>query len=97
MAVRLVITLRAAEGKGDELAQEWKPRLLEVQKEPGCEQYEVFRSVLEPDKFVLLERWSDQDALSVHSELNRTRAPMRADLRSGQPGEREDYEYNRTR
>ena len=97
MAVRLVIQTRSAEGKGAELARAYPPRLLEVQKEPGCEQYEVFQSVLDPDKFVLLERWSDAEALAVHSKLNQTRPPMDPSLRSGVPGEREDYEYNRTR
>ena len=97
MAVRLIIQTRSAEGKGPELAKAYSPRLLEVQKEPGCEQYEVFQSVLDPDKFVLLERWSDAEALAVHSKLNQTRPPMDPSLRSGVPGEREDYEYNRTR
>jgi quinol monooxygenase YgiN len=98
MAVRLVIQTRAAEGKGSDLAKLYPPRLLEVQQEPGCEQYEVFQSVLDPDKFVLLERWSDAEALAVHSKLNQTRPPVAPpELRSGIPGEREDYEYKRTR
>jgi quinol monooxygenase YgiN len=38
-----------------------------VRKEPGCEQFEAFQSVDDPDKIVLLERWKDQDALDVHA------------------------------
>ena len=65
-------------------------------KEPGCEQFEVFQSALNPDKLVLLERWSDQAALDTHAKLNATRSALRPELRVGQ-GEREDYEYKRTR
>jgi hypothetical protein len=65
-------------------------------KEPGCEQFEVFQSVVNPDKLVLLERWTDPAALHVHAELNRTRPSLLPELRLGK-GEREDYEYNRTR
>lgn len=95
MAVRLVVTITATAGKGSELAQAFRSRCTEVMKEPGCEQFEVFQSVLDPDKLALLELWTDQAALDVHAELNKTRAPMPAGLRSGS-GIREDYEYNRT-
>ena len=96
MAIRLVVTITAAPGKGSELAQVYKARCAEAMKEPGCEQFEVFQSVANPDTLTLLERWTDQAALDVHAKLNSTRPPLRPELRLG-PGEREDYEYNRTR
>jgi quinol monooxygenase YgiN len=96
MAVRLVITLTAAPGKGAELASAMRERCLEVAKEPGCEQFEVFRSALDPDRLVLLERWRDQAALDAHMKVNATRPPLSEGLRVGM-GEREDYTYNRTR
>jgi hypothetical protein len=65
-------------------------------KEPGCEQFEVFQSVVNPDKLTLLERWTDQVSLDAHSQLNNSRPPLPPELRVGRP-EREDYEYNRTR
>jgi quinol monooxygenase YgiN len=95
MPVRLVVTINAAPGKGAELAALFRERCAECMQEPGCEQFEVFLSVLNPDKLALLELWSDQAALDVHAKLNTTRAPMPAGLREG-AGEREDYEYNRT-
>jgi quinol monooxygenase YgiN len=61
-------------------------------KEPGCEQFEVFQSVLNPDKLALLERSSDQAALDTHAKLNATRPELRVGA-----GEREHYEYHRTR
>ena len=96
MAVRLVVTINAAPGKGAELAQAYKTRCAEAMKEPGCEQFEAFQSVANPDTIVLLERWVDQAALDVHARLTSTRPPLRPELRAG-PGQREDYEYNRTR
>jgi quinol monooxygenase YgiN len=96
MSLRLVVTITAAPGKGGELAQAYRGRCTEVMKEPGCEQFEVFQSVLDPDKLVLLERWVDQAALNVHAKVNETRPSLPAGLRVG-AGEREDYEYHRTR
>lgn len=96
MTVRLVITITAAPGKGAELAQAFRARCQEVMQEPGCEQFEVFQSALNPDKLVLLELWQDQSALDAHAKLNATRMPMPEALRTGS-GEREDYAYNRTR
>jgi quinol monooxygenase YgiN len=96
MAIRLIVTITATPGKGSELAQAYKARCPEVMKEPGCEQFEVFQSVVNPDKLALLERWVDQAALDGHTRLNSTRPALLPELRSGSP-EREDYEYNRTR
>ena len=96
MSVRLVVTLNAAPGKGAELAQIFRARCAEVAQEPGCEQFEVFQSMLDPDKLTLLELWADQAALDAHAKVNAARAPLPDGLRSG-TGEREDYSYNRTR
>jgi quinol monooxygenase YgiN len=96
MPVRLVVSITAAPGKGDELASAFRQRCRDVMQEPGCQQFEVFQSVLNPDRLALLELWQDQAALDVHAQVNATRAPLPAGLRLGQ-GDREDYEYNRTR
>ncbi len=96
MSIRLVVTITAAPGKGAELAQAYKARCADAQKEPGCEQFEIFQGVADPDRLMLLERWKDKAALDAHAKLNSTRPPLRPDLRVGS-GEREDYEYNRTR
>jgi quinol monooxygenase YgiN len=96
MAIRLIVTISAAPEKGAELAQAYKARCAEVMKEPGCEQFEVFQSAVNPDKFALLERWTDQAALDAHAKLQSTRPSLRPELRIGNT-EREDYAYNRTR
>jgi hypothetical protein len=46
MAIRLIVTITAAPGKGSELAQGYRTRRAEIMKEPGCEQFEVFQSVV---------------------------------------------------
>jgi quinol monooxygenase YgiN len=96
MAIRLVVTISAVPGKGAELAQVMRTRCAEAMQEPGCEQFEAFQSVANPDRLVLLERWADQAALDAHAKLNSSRPPLRPELRAGS-GEREDYEYRRTR
>ena len=99
MPIRLVITTYAKPGKGAELAQAMADRCRAVQQEPGCQQYEVLQSALDPDKLVLLELWSDQAALDAHAQVNATRPPnpALADLRDDSIRPREDYVYNRTR
>ena len=82
--------------RSSELAKAYRARCLKVMQEPGCEQFEVFQSVLDPDKLALLERWADQAALDLHLQVNTTSPPLPTGLRVGR-GEREDYEYNRTR
>ncbi len=94
MSVRLIITLNAAPGMGAEFAEAFAERCREVATEPGCLQFEAFRSVSEPDKLVLLELWESDEALAEHAKMNQTRAPMPAHLR-GPGATREDYIYAR--
>jgi quinol monooxygenase YgiN len=96
MALRLIITINAAPGKGAEFAEAFKGRCREVMTEPGCLQFEVFQSALDPDKLTLLELWEDEAALAAHAKMNATRAPLPAGLR-GPPGSREDYAYAKAR
>ena len=92
MKLRLVVSISAEPGKGNELAAVYRERCADVMQEPGCEQFEVFQSVVNPDKLVLLELWRDQAALDVHAGVNATRAPLPPGLRA--PGSvREDYTY----
>jgi len=98
MPVRLVITTYAKPGKGAELAPALAERCRAVQQEPGCQQFEVFQSVLDSDKLVTLELWADQAALDAHARLNATRPPnpALAALRAEGVRPREDYVYNRS-
>jgi len=94
--IRLVISFVAKPEHADEVARQLGERCTEVLKEPGCLQFEVFRSVVEPRNFTLLERWTDQAALHSHAEVNKQRAPLAAEM-FATISQREDYEYARTR
>lgn len=85
MAVRLIVSIKAKAGRGSELAAMTLARTREVQKEPGCIQYEIFESAQNPDSLVLLETWTDQAALDVHIALMRSQPPnaAAAELRDG--------------
>ena len=37
-------------------------------QDAGCEQFEVFQSVSDPDRLVLLKLWKDQAALGAHAK-----------------------------
>ena len=95
MGIRLVVSFNAAPGRGGDFLRAFSERCQAViAQEPGCEQYEIFQSGLDPDRLVLLEHWSDQATFDAHLEMNKTRTPIPAELR-GAPGGREDYVYNR--
>src|SRR5260370_38084021 len=96
MAVRLVGTLHAASGKGAELSQAMKARCEVSRQDAGCEQFEVFQSVSDPDKLVLLELWKDQAALDAHAKLQAQRPPLPEGLRLGGGGRR-GYSFSPTR
>src|ERR1041384_1717614 len=75
MAIRLIVTITAAPGKGSELGQAYKARCAEVMQEAGCEQFELFQSVVNPDKLAILERWKDAGSLAAHRGLHKGRPP----------------------
>ena len=75
MAIRLLVTINAAPGTGNERAQGMRERLAAVREEPGCEQYELFQNTENPDVLMMVERWSDQASLDVHSQGLRAGRP----------------------
>jgi quinol monooxygenase YgiN len=88
MAIRHVITIQVAPGKAAEFAIAFKAVQAVALQEDGCEQYELFQSSDDPDKFVLLERWTSQELLDEHMEAERTRnsAPIDALVALWAPG-----------
>jgi quinol monooxygenase YgiN len=82
MPVRLVVTFNVLPGRADDIAA-WPDRVAEVHQEPGCDQYELFRSTERPDVVVLLELWSNPQTLQAHADLNRQRTPIGRDLLDG--------------
>jgi quinol monooxygenase YgiN len=73
MAIRHVVTIQVAPGRVDEFAGAFKALQAIAQQEEGCEQYELFRSLDDPAKVVLLERWTSRELLEKHMEAERGR------------------------
>jgi quinol monooxygenase YgiN len=73
MAIRHVVTIQVAPGRAADFAGAFNHLQAIAQQEEGCEQYELFQSVDDPDRVVLLERWASQALLDRHMEAERTR------------------------
>jgi quinol monooxygenase YgiN len=92
--VRLVIQFTADSTEtADKAIEAAVERCKRSQQEPGCLQFEVFRSALQPEKYVLLEHWESKDALAVHAQGMAGNPPR---PNPGVTRVREDYEYNKT-
>jgi quinol monooxygenase YgiN len=76
MPVRLIVTFTAQPGRADDFLAGWPERKAEVLDEPGCVQYEMFRSTERPDILVLLEEWTSDETLEAHAKLNSQRRPF---------------------
>lgn len=75
--VRLVIqfTAQSAE-EAEQRVQTLAERCRRVVEEPGCHQFEVFRSALRPTAYALLEHWASDDALDQHLAAMGSRPPQ---------------------
>src|SRR5207249_4520459 len=71
MAIRILVPMQALPGKGQELARARATRHAEVRKDPGCEQFDLYQNIENPDQLLLVERWTDQASLDAHYALNR--------------------------
>lgn len=72
MAIWHVVTIKVAPGKAAEFAAVFHDLQVSALQEPGCEQYELFQSVNDPDRMLLLERWASQALLDQHMHAERT-------------------------
>jgi quinol monooxygenase YgiN len=92
--VRLIVQFEAdTKETADAALAELAERCKRVQKEPGCIQFEGFRSLLRPEAYVLLEHWASKEDLAVHAQTMVGNPPPRA---SNIKRTREDYEYAAT-
>jgi quinol monooxygenase YgiN len=75
-AVRVVVQFTAdspatAEQRSKELAE----RAKSVQQEPGCLQFEAFRSMSRPEQYALIELWESQQVLDDRSRARGSLPP----------------------
>ena len=74
--------LMAAEGKGDELEQEFRKLVPKVLKDPGTISYVVHRRVDAPNEFFVYEKYESTEALKLHGaaehfkEFSKAIAPL---------------------
>jgi quinol monooxygenase YgiN len=79
MAIRHVITIQVAPGRAADFSSAFQVVQASAYQEAGCEQYELFQSLDDIDKLVLLERWSSQELLDAHMERERAPGPSPVD------------------
>jgi quinol monooxygenase YgiN len=92
--VRLLIQFTADSVEiADQAIEAAVERCKSSQQEPGCLQFEVFRSALRPEQYVLLELWESPEALAVHAAGMANSPPP---ARPGITRVREDYVHNVT-
>lgn len=88
MAVRHVITIQVAPGRAVDFRTAFSVVQETVLAEEGCEQYELFQSLDDPDTMLLLERWATQALLEQHmaAERSRNAEPLQALIALWAPG-----------
>lgn len=71
MAIHLVVHMQALPGKREEVLAAYRARGPYARGFAGCLRFEAFQSVEQPDRFVLLERWSDEASLEAWGQSMR--------------------------
>lgn len=66
MGIRIVSNVSIAAESVDPYLSYWGERSPICRAEPGNLQYQVFRSIEEPNQFTLLELWEDQETYDRH-------------------------------
>jgi quinol monooxygenase YgiN len=75
MATKFIIAVITAEpSHADAVADALRAAVPLVREEPGCIQYDLHQDQLQPGRFVMIEQWSDAQALTAHSEASAFRA-----------------------
>jgi quinol monooxygenase YgiN len=79
----VVVSLQAAEGKGDEVVKAFGEAIPPTHAEEGCVKYALHRDNNDPDHFVHIEKWRSQEDLDAHMQTPHLGAVFAA---LGQPG-----------
>lgn len=70
----LVAVLNAAEGKGNEIVEEFKKLVPKVRQDPGTIAYTINQAADNPDKILVYEKYENQEALQYHGQTEHFRA-----------------------
>jgi quinol monooxygenase YgiN len=66
--VRIVAEITARPGQAVALRAQLLKMIAPSNAEPGCRQYELHEDRENPDRFVFIERWTDQAAFDFHTQ-----------------------------
>jgi quinol monooxygenase YgiN len=76
MSMRLTVQLQIQPGKSEEFETIAHAAATRVRAEDnGCEMYDLFRSIDDPNRYVLIESWATQADLDDHGK-----SPAMADM-----------------
>jgi quinol monooxygenase YgiN len=70
----LVANLKANEGKGDAVAEEFSKLVPQILKDPGTAGYLVCRVANDPNKFIVVEQYENREALQAHGQTEHFKA-----------------------
>ena len=62
----IIATYDVSEGNGDKVAELLEGYVPRVMTEPGCIAFDVYRGVEDPNRFVLVEQYTGQEAVDAH-------------------------------
>lgn len=62
--------LKLADGKGEELEKAFRKAVPLVLKDPGAITYALHRSINDPNKYFVYEKYEDQEAVSYHASTD---------------------------
>lgn len=76
MTIGLIATIKVQSGKGAEFEAAFGKLQAAVKaNEPGCLQYDLFRSQTEADTYAVYEQYADAAALDAHRGAAHAKAP----------------------
>jgi quinol monooxygenase YgiN len=78
MTLRVVVHLRAQEGRGAELGEALKGLIDPTRAEPGNISYELLASLDDERDYTFVEEYQDGDALDAHMNTPHVQAAMAA-------------------
>ncbi|PLY99947.1 antibiotic biosynthesis monooxygenase [Burkholderia sp. WAC0059] len=69
MVIKFIVAVITAEpAHSDAVEHALQAAVTAVRTEPGCIQYDLHRDQSKPGRFVMIEQWSDEQALKTHGE-----------------------------
>jgi len=70
----LTAELVVAEGKGNEVVEEFKKLVPKVLQDPGTIAYNINQAVDNPDKILVYEKYENREALQYHGQTEHFKA-----------------------